>query len=52
MKIGAVDYIRKPFTPDQLTELVEKVMDDRKARMENVIVKIPLPKSKMLLLRP
>ncbi len=20
MKLGAVDYIRKPFTPDQLTE--------------------------------
>lgn len=34
MKLGAVDYIRKPFTPDQLTELVEKVMSDRKQRFE------------------
>ena len=34
MKMGAVDYIRKPFTPDQLTELVNKVMVDRKGRFE------------------
>ena len=34
MKLGAVDYIRKPFTPDQLSGLVAKVMDDRKARFE------------------
>jgi len=34
MKLGAVDYIRKPFTPDQLSELVAKVMNDRKARFE------------------
>lgn len=34
MKLGAVDYIRKPFTPDQLTELVEKVMEGRKAKFE------------------
>ena len=34
MKMGAVDYIRKPFTPDQLTDLVTKIMNDRKARME------------------
>lgn len=34
MKLGAVDYIRKPFTPDQLTGLVLKVMSERKARLE------------------
>lgn len=34
MKIGAVDYIKKPFTPDQLTSLVEKVMAERKQRLE------------------
>jgi FixJ family two-component response regulator len=34
MKLGAVDYIRKPFTPDQLVSLVDKVMDDRKSRFE------------------
>jgi YesN/AraC family two-component response regulator len=34
MKLGAVDYIRKPFTPDQLSNLVGKVMVDRKSRFE------------------
>lgn len=34
MKLGAVDYIRKPFTPDQLTDLVNKSMSDRKIRFE------------------
>ncbi len=34
MKIGAVDYIKKPFTPEQLTELVEKVMAERRQRFE------------------
>lgn len=34
MKVGAVDYVRKPFTPDQLIELVAKVMQDRKDRFE------------------
>lgn len=34
MKLGAVDYIRKPFTPDQLSQLVAKVMNDRKERFE------------------
>jgi FixJ family two-component response regulator len=35
MKMGAVDYIKKPFTPDQLSELVSKVMDDRKKTYED-----------------
>lgn len=34
MKLGAVDYIKKPFTPEQLSELVEKVMKERKVRFE------------------
>jgi len=34
MKLGAVDYIRKPFTPDQLVELTNKVMEDRRVRLE------------------
>jgi CheY-like chemotaxis protein len=34
MKLGAVDYIKKPFTPDQLTTLLDKVMEDRKGRSE------------------
>jgi len=34
MKIGAVDYIKKPFTPDQLSDLVGKVMGGRKVRFD------------------
>ncbi|HMK33689.1 MAG TPA: response regulator [Desulfomonilaceae bacterium] len=34
MKLGAVDYIRKPFTPDQLTDMVNSVMNGRKERFE------------------
>jgi len=34
MKIGAVDYIKKPFTPDQLSALVGKVMGGRKVRFD------------------
>jgi FixJ family two-component response regulator len=34
MKLGAVDYIRKPFTPDQLTGLVNRVMAGRKEQFE------------------
>lgn len=34
MKLGALDYIRKPFTPDQLTELVNKAIGDRQTRLE------------------
>jgi FixJ family two-component response regulator len=34
MKLGAVDYIKKPFTPEQLSELAEKVMNERKGRFE------------------
>jgi FixJ family two-component response regulator len=34
MKMGAVDYLRKPFTPEQLIDLTTKVMDDRRTRFE------------------
>jgi YesN/AraC family two-component response regulator len=36
MKLGAVDYIRKPFTPDQLVALVARVMANRKAQFEKL----------------
>jgi YesN/AraC family two-component response regulator len=34
MKLGALDYIRKPFTPDQLTESVENAITNRRSRVE------------------
>jgi YesN/AraC family two-component response regulator len=34
MKLGALDYIRKPFTPDQLTESVENAIAKRRSRSE------------------
>lgn len=34
MKLGAVDYLEKPFTPDQFSALVDKVMEERKKRFE------------------
>ncbi len=34
MKLGAVDYLKKPFTPEQLEDLIDKVMEERKSRFE------------------
>ncbi len=34
MKNGAFDYISKPFTPDQMIEMVEKALEQRAARMQ------------------
>ena len=34
MKLGALDYVQKPFTPDQLTEVIEKAMIQRRLRIE------------------
>ncbi len=34
MKLGAVDYIRKPFTPEQLADVADNIMEDRKVRFE------------------
>ncbi len=33
MKSGAADYVTKPFTPDQLTDLVHRVLENRKIRL-------------------
>ncbi len=35
MKNGAYDYLVKPFTPEQLEHLIEKIEDYRKLREEN-----------------
>jgi len=34
MKYGAMDYVEKPFTDDELTELVNKLLIRRQARLE------------------
>jgi CheY-like chemotaxis protein len=34
MKFGAMDYVEKPFTADELTDLVNKLVFRREARME------------------
>lgn len=33
MRSGAADYVTKPFTPDQLTDLVHRVLENRKIRL-------------------
>jgi len=35
MKLGAIDYLPKPFTPDELTVVVSKAMEKRKLIAEN-----------------
>ncbi|MEW6108196.1 MAG: sigma-54 dependent transcriptional regulator [Nitrospirota bacterium] len=36
MKIGAFDYIEKPFSPDQLLNLVSKALERKKLAIENL----------------
>lgn len=35
MKVGAIDYLPKPFTPDELSVVVNKAMDKRRLVEEN-----------------
>ncbi len=39
MKLGAYDYIEKPFRPDELKALVLKALERRRLRRENVLLK-------------
>ena len=39
MKAGAVDYLPKPFTPDQLAVVVKKALDNRSILLENLYLK-------------
>lgn len=39
MKIGACDYIAKPFTADELEILVERVLDYKRLKEENLYLK-------------
>lgn len=38
VKLGAADYISKPFTPDELTIRVEKALEKKKLLEENVML--------------
>ena len=35
MRLGAVDFVPKPFTPDHLSIVIEKALEDRSLREEN-----------------
>jgi DNA-binding NtrC family response regulator len=39
MKSGAVDYIVKPFTPDQILEKVNRALSQRNVSAEDIIIK-------------
>ena len=39
MKSGAVDYIVKPFTPDQILEKVNRALSQRSVSAEDIIIK-------------
>ena len=39
MKMGAVDYLMKPFDPDQLSLLTEKLMQQKKILDENIFLR-------------
>lgn len=44
MKLGAADYLPKPFTPDELTIRVEKVLENRNLVQENKYLRKELQK--------
>jgi two-component system response regulator HydG len=39
MKLGAVDYLCKPFDPDELTLLMRRMLDQKALREENISLK-------------
>jgi len=43
MKMGAVDYLPKPFTPDELRGIVEQAVAEREIRLQNRILQQQLP---------
>ncbi len=45
MKLGAVDYITKPFMPDNLLVTVRRLLDERKLRQENRLLRRQVERS-------
>ena len=39
MKLGALDYIPKPFSPDELSLIVDKTLETRRLRNENSLLR-------------
>ncbi|MEX2400472.1 MAG: sigma-54 dependent transcriptional regulator [Rhodothermales bacterium] len=39
MKLGAADYLTKPFLPDELRSAVRRILDNRRLRQENMLLK-------------
>ncbi len=39
MKLGAFDYIPKPFTPDEVTIVVKKAIEQKNLRLENLYLR-------------
>jgi len=39
MKSGAFDYVPKPFTPDQMSVVVKKALDNRSIMLENIYLR-------------
>ncbi|MBW1815084.1 MAG: sigma-54-dependent Fis family transcriptional regulator, partial [Deltaproteobacteria bacterium] len=46
MKMGALDYLPKPFTPDELRAIVRQALAERETRLQNRNLKHQIEKSK------
>jgi len=48
MKMGALDYLPKPFTPDELRAIVRQAVEEREIRLQNRRLQQQIKKSKPL----
>jgi len=49
MKLGAYDYITKPYRIEKLKTLIEKAWDKRRIRRENIILRTKLKEDDMVI---